>query len=519
MTTAPSAETTSDLKPDPDSGRVDPVKQAARGSALNMTGAMVATVVSFLTVGLITNHYGRAGAGLFFAATALFTLAANGARLGGESGLTYFVSRLRADDDHGALRPLVGMALRATAAVSTALAVVGLISAPWLARLLAADSANVRSLTTMIRILAMAVPAFALSQALFGASRGFGTMRPSVLNGQVVRPVVQLLLVVAAIATTTEIWPLAGAWSLAAVITAISTAWWLRRRLLTISTPDSSVRRNSYWRFAAPRALTDLLSSALERVDLLLVAYFLGEAQAGLYGVSNRLIVAGQLMMFATAQSMAPHLSAHFMQGRLSEARRVLHTISAWSVTLLWPVFLLLIFGADTILRLFGTEFAEGAPLVVILAGAMLIIVGLGVGDTLLLMTGQSMASLVNHAVGLVIMVALAAVLLPQIGVVGAAWSWAISRIVIRALAVFRVWRTQQVHGLGRPVLVAGGIALAAYGPSGLLSHSGVESGILAIAVHVAVGGLLHVALALRFRDVLALDQLRAIVRQPRPAP
>ena len=74
--------------------RVD-AGRAARGTAINLVGSMTGAVFGFVTVGLITNHWGRSGAGLFFAATALFTLAANGARMGSEAGLTYFVARLR----------------------------------------------------------------------------------------------------------------------------------------------------------------------------------------------------------------------------------------------------------------------------------------------------------------------------------------------------------------------------------------------------------------------------------------
>ncbi|MDH3294872.1 MAG: polysaccharide biosynthesis C-terminal domain-containing protein, partial [Acidimicrobiia bacterium] len=250
----------------------------------------------------------------------------------------------------------------------------------------------------------------------------------------------------------------------------------------------------------------------LERLDLLLVAYVLDETQAGLYGTSNRLIVAGQLMMFATAQSMAPHLSANFVQGRTDRAKHVLHTVSAWNVTLLWPLFIGLAFGAEPILRLFGPDFTEGVGLVRIFAVSLLVIIGLGVGDTLLLMTGQSRASLVNHTLGLLTMVAMAAVLLPRVGVAGAAWAWAGSRILIRGLAVMQVWRYNGVHGLGPPVVLAAAIALAAYLPTGWLAHRGIDNDLLAIAVHAMTGGLVQAMLCLRFRDTLELDQLVAIV-------
>lgn len=484
------------------------LRQAARGSAFNLVGAGTAAAVSFFTVGLITNTYGQSRAGVFFAATALFTLAANGARLGGESSLTFFVSRLRSANRHGEVSAVTGNALRATASVGLLFAVVGFVGAEAIAGALAQEEDNARSLAAMIRVLALAVPVLSVSQTMFGASRGFGTMRPSVIAGQLVRPIVQLILVSLVVFAAVDVAALAWAWAGAAVASLTVIAVWLRKRLRRIDTSGSSLRSSSYWRFAAPRALTDMVSAALERLDLLLVASVLGEAQAGVYGAANRLIVAGQLLMFATAQSMAPHLSAAFAQDDNDGAERVLHTVSAWNVTLLWPVFLTMAFGAETILRLFGDEFTDGARLVQIFSVAMVAIIGLGVGDTLLLMTGRSLASLVNHVLALVTMVGLSMLLLPRVGVVGAAWAWAASRIVIRVLAVIAVWRTERVHGLGRPVLVAGLIAVSAYVPTGWLTHAGIDSGVLAVGAHVALGTLIQIVILLRFRRLLELDRL-----------
>ena len=509
--------------PSPDSGPDSGVRTAARGSALNLAGAITAAVVSFVTVGFITNSYGQVGAGLFFAATAMFTLAANGARLGSESGLTFFVSRFRAAGRQVALEPLVRTAAGTTTIAATALATLGFLAAPQLADLLTAEAANAASLVTMIRILAVAVPSFALSQVLFGATRGYGTMRPSVLAGQIFRPVAQLVFVVAAIVVSTEIWPLALAWAVASVATALGVAVWLWRRLRRPSSQPPSpeaepFHARDYWRFAAPRAVTDLVSSALERLDILLVAYFLSAADAGLYGASNRLILAGQLLMYATAQSMAPLLSAAFLQRRYRDAKDLLHTITAWSVLLLWPLLLTLAFGAESVLALFGDGFADAAPVVRVLALALAVIVGLGPGDTLLLMTGNSVASLVNHVAALVVLLAVSVVLLPEVGVIGAAWAWAASRLLLRGLAVTQVWRTTRVHVFGRALALATIAAVVAFVPAGFAAHRLIDNGAVAVAAHLAVGGLVHLALAARFRADLRLDQLLGVVTR-RSAP
>lgn len=531
-TTAPSSEA--------DGAQPAQITQAARGTALNLAGAIIGAIVSFVTVGLITNVYGKAGAGLFFAATAAFTLAANAARLGAESGLTYFVSRFRADDRHRSIFSVVRQALVATGSAAGLLGLLGLLTAPQISELLTTESDARDISTTMIRILAVAVPTFALSQAMFGASRGFGTMRPSVLAGQIIRPTSQLVLVLAVVLLSDEVWPLAVAWALSSTITVLTIGTWLRGRLAQVRSNvadrgDITAEQNQsehgqsehgqtgherseevsgreYWRFTGPRAAADLLSASLERLDVLLVAIIVGEVGAGMYGASNRLILAGQLMMIATAQSMAPLLSANFMKGHHEDAQKVLRTISGWNVTLLWPVFICLAFGAKTALSVFGSEFSEASSLVVVLSLAFLLIIGLGIGDTLLVMTGDSIASLINHAIALAVMVAVALTLLPTVGIVGAAWAWAASRVVLRALAVGRVWYTKRVHALGLPMLTAVSVAAAAYVPTGIMARMVLGESFAAIVLHVASGAIIQLILLARFRDTLEIDQLIATV-------
>jgi O-antigen/teichoic acid export membrane protein len=490
------------------------VGTAARGTALNLAGSVVGAAVGFVTIGLVTNHWGRSDAGLFFAATALFTLGANGARMGSEAGLTYFVARLRADGRDGSVPTVIRTALRLTAGVALVVAVIGVVAAPALSRLVTSEASSRADATAMIRILAVAVPTFSLTQALSGVSRGFATMRPAVVSGQLVRPLSQLALVVAVVLTTDSLPALALAWALSSAVTLVTIGAWVRRRVARVrerhgreTDPTVAVR---YLRFSIGRAGADLVSAALERLDVIVVAAVLGQSAAGLYGASGRLILAGQLLMIAASQSTAPQLTASFAAGRDDEAGHLLRTVTAWNVTLLWPLFICLGFGATTALSIFGPEFTDGQPVVVVLALTMLVIVGLGGGDTVLTSTGDSVRSLVNHVAALVVMVGSALILLPRIGLTGAAVSWALSRLTLRGLASVRVWRTRRVHAMGRPVVLAGAAAVVAYGPLGLAATSILGPGPVAVAVNVVGGAAIHVALLARLRHELELDRFIA---------
>ncbi len=506
-------------------GHAGSAERAARGSALNLAGSLTAAVLGLATLALVTNVYGEVGSGVFFTVTALFTVAANGSRFGAEAGLTFAVATLRADGRPAEVGRPIRSALIGVSVVSAVVVVLAFVFAPRLGHLMTAAGSSTTDAIRMIRLLAVAVPAMAITQALAGASRGFGTMRPSVVTAQLARPAAQMLGVATVVIVTDALWPLAIAWSAAITVSAIPLCLWTRSRLARIRpaevgadvvtsptsrSDDDIVRR--YWRFARPRAAADLLSAGLERLDLLLVAALIGEAGAGLYGASSRLILLGQLLMAATAQSMSPQLAAAFGTGRHDDARHLLRTVTGWSITILWPMFIGLAFGAKTALSVFGPGFEAAAPVVTVLSIGLLTIVALGPGDTLLLMTGDSRASLVNHLVALVIMVGLSVALLPAVGVVGAAVAWAVSRSLLRVLAIWRVWATTGVMSVSSVSVRAALLAALAYGSAGIFASTAVGYGPAAIAVHAVIGFSLHAGLLYRFGGPLELDRLVSAV-------
>lgn len=488
----------------------DALSQVTRGSMLNLGGAVVAMVGGLAVVIIVGQAHGAAGAGVFFTATAMFTLAANGAKLGAESGLTYLVSRCRATGRQASIPRLVWSVLAMVGALTSVVAIAGVVLAPLLAPLLTDDPALEADLTRMLVILSIAVPTWTVSQAAFGATRGFATMRPSVLAGQIVRPGTQIAGVAAVVLFTDELWPLAAAWAVASGFTLVPVLVWLARRLATIDGDGPDVRAE-FWSYARPRAGADLLHSALERLDVVLTGAIVGSAAAGVYGAANRLVVAGQLIMQASGQAMAPHLGAKFAVDDREAIRDLLVITTTLLVLVLWPIFLLLAFGAPAVLGLFGSGF-DTTSVVVVLAVGVVVVSGLGPGDLVLLMAGGARASLVNHVMALATMVTVALTLLPSVGVVGAAWAWVASRVVLRVLSVWHVWRLARVHPFGLVTLRVMALTVAVYVPVGLAGRLALGDGLLALVTYGLVAVVLHAAVLWWRRSALGLEPLVQLV-------
>jgi O-antigen/teichoic acid export membrane protein len=282
------------------------------------------------------------------------------------------------------------------------------------------------------------------------------------------------------------------------------------------------------WGFALPRAGSAMIDASSMWVGVLLTALLAGQAQAGVFGAVGRYVLAGQLAMQGLRVAVAPQLSRLLGEGRRDEAALVYRQTTMWIIGLSWPAYLLLAVFGPAFLRLFGPGFAAGAPAMAVLAAAMLVNVGAGIAQTVLLMSGNSRRHLLATALGLTLNVLAGVVLIPRYGALGAAISWSLGVVVENVVAAFgasaALTRPGRAAALARPGRVA---ALARPGRAGAPGRplvtaalgwtaAGAGGGtalVCALAVMVAGRGVtgLAVALALLAAGCVALLASRRV--------
>jgi O-antigen/teichoic acid export membrane protein len=407
----------------------------------------------------------------------------------------------------------VSSALTGSMLASVAMAAVAALAAAPLATLLTDDPALGDDMRALLLVLAVAIPGWAVAQASLGAMRGFGTMRPSVWVGSVIRPGVQLVVLVGLVALSSPLWMLGLAWLTAGLASAVAGLWWLVRRIAPMPVSDEDGRAE-FWGHARPRAASDILHGALERLDVILVGALAGSAAAGSYAAANRLVLAGQLVLMAIAQAVAPPVATHLASGRTADAEVVVQRVTGWSVLLLWPAVAVLVAGAPGIMTVFGDEFADTAVVVAVLGVGLAMVAAMGPGDTVLLMTGDSRGSMHNHVAALVTMVAVALAAIPPLGAVGAALAWVASRMMLRALSVWRIRRATGIRSVGRPVGLGAALTVVAYGPVAVACHLAGLPGLVTLALVALLGTVAYVVGVWGFADDLAIAALVSALRR-----
>ena len=404
------------------------LRAVARGSVATLVGAVLSTVAGFGLVLVVTRGVDPDTAGRFFAASAIFLVALAAAGLGTDTGLARFVLRT----DHPAVvRRLVGMA-----------AVPVLLTACGLALALGIWWPDTRWLI-------WALPLAATSDLCLAALRAHAMFRANVLIDRILRPAAQIVLVTAVVVARLPGAMLAVAWGAAYAVSAVLAVRALLPVLRTsaeqpLDAPGARVGLREYWGFTWARAVARIAQVGVQRLDIVLVAWLLSPKQAALYTVATRFVVFGQLANQAVSSVVQPRFTLILADTRpdgKALLSRVFSVTTCWSVLLAWPVYLCVAAAPAAYLGWFGRAYTthEARVVALVMATGMLVAVASGPVDTLLLMTGRSARSLGNTLSALAIDIGGCLLLVPRMGIAGAAIAWVVAVVTRCALAVYQV--------------------------------------------------------------------------------
>lgn len=495
-------------------GRAD-MGRVARGSAANLTGALVAAVCAFALTVVVTRGLSKAEAGVFFSVSSLFLLGTSVGQLGTDTGLVYFLSRCRALGSDHLVRGFVRSALRPVLVTGVVMAVAAFALAEDLARV--SNPQHVEEATAFIRTAAWCIPLAGLENVALAATRGLGTMRPYALLEQVTRPSLQLLLVAAAVATTGT-GGLMLAWVIAYAPVAVLAWWWWLRLSRELgpgaAAPTRPGQARDFWRFTAPRSFASVAQLLMQRLDIVLVGALAGAPEAAVYAAATRFVVAGQMGRQAVSLAAQPSLAEALARGDHARARQVFHVSASWLMAVTWPLFLVFAVLGGPLLGVFGSGYDAGIPVLLLLSVAMLVATGCGDVDSVLIMAGKTTWSLANMLVALGVNLGLDLWLIPGHGVLGAAIGWAAAIVTKNVMALVQVRVALSLHPFGAATSTVAAIATCCFAlvPWSITRVAG--DGLLGLVLALVAGTTTYAAAIWNRRHVLQLDSLGALRRR-----
>ncbi|MGZ4446720.1 MAG: hypothetical protein ACXVEC_08560 [Nocardioides sp.] len=493
---------------------------ARRGTA-SVVGAGFSSLFGVALVVVVTNGFSATVAGTLFAATSAFLIVESVALLGTDAGLVKWLPAQLATGRAREVPRTLAVATVPVLGLSLAAAVTLYVAAPALAPHLVGTT-SAPTMVLMLRPLAVVLPLAAVHDLLVAATRGLGTMRPTVLVDNIGRLGLQALAVLVAYLGGGGPAVLALAWALPYAVGVVVTAVWVHRLVRERSGGAGVPARvlslaHDFWAYTAPRALARVTQTALKRSDIVLVAALASPAEAALYTAATRFIVVGQLFVQSVQQALSPHLSSLFARHETAAAGSVFQAATRWSVIASWPFYLAMAGFSPLLMRVFGAGYGVASDVVLVLSLAMLLATACGPVDAVLLMAGRSWLSLRNSAVALAVNVGLNLVLIPLDGIRGAATSWSVAIVVRNLLPLLQVRRQLDLWPVTAATVRVSALALGCFGAVDVLvlgTRAPLAVGLLALGVATPA----YLAGVWWWRTSLDLPAFRTVLRRRRPA-
>lgn len=200
--------------------------------------------------------------------------------------------------------------------------------------------------------------------------------------------------------------------------------------------PAKGLQRE-WFKVGLPLFLILVFMYLLTRTDLLLVGSLLGEEAVGMYGAASKLATTVNFAFFAVNAAGAPLISALFAADDRAGLVRMVKRTSNW---VFWPA-LAIALGLSvlgrTILGFFGPEFQGAYGVMLILAGGYLATASVGLSSSLLNLTGNERLSALSFGVAVLLNLALNLILIPRLGIEGAALATTLSMASWSVIAFF----------------------------------------------------------------------------------
>ncbi|MEQ8763926.1 MAG: glycosyltransferase [Planctomycetota bacterium] len=402
--------------------------RAFSGSVAAIAAKGIGAGFAFLFNLLLAVSLGTDGAGVYFIALTVTTLAATLGRRGLSNAMVRFTAEHASRESWTAVRTIFRQSLGRSSLVSvTVAASIALLAEP-LAQLF-----DEPELVTPLRWMAAAIVPLALSRLEAEALRGLGHIALSQA----------LLFIVIPGVASVSLFFIGDRWSVdgAAVSFALGTwtatligllLWLMKTRRL----PRGTEELDGQWRSGTmPLLWVELLTLLLPAIPTWLLAKAISSDAVGVYGVAQTM--AGLIAFIAIGfnAALAPRFAAMFAEQRIRDLESLAVRATRWMTVLAAIPFLLFVLFAGSVMTLFGTDFRVGRMALVILAAGQLVNVASGPVGCLLMMTGHE--RLMRNTLGLTVCVALVsnAVLIPAFGIEGAAGATALSWVTMNVLS------------------------------------------------------------------------------------
>lgn len=419
------------------------MKELISGASIAFVLKVTGTAFAFAFNVLLARLLGAEGAGIYYLALTVTTIASVVGRMGLDSALLRFVSVNAEQNDWATIGGLYkkGMVI-ATGASALSTSVV-FFSASWIAQRVFSEP----DLMYPLALMSLGILPLSILTLHVELLRGLKKIRDAMFVQGVGLPLMSIIVLLL-LRDTFGVMEAVAAYVMATVtVLLLGIVLWRR------ATPRLKGLRGHFDTRVLLSASLPLLwvaSTALVMnwTDTVMLGIWTNTEAVGVYNAALRMANLTSFALFSVGSIAAPKFARMYAQGDISALNRFAQSTTKLTIYFTAPVLTLFVLAPGWVMGLFGRGFSSGAMVLTVLAAGQFISVTTGPCGTLLMMSGHEkiIRNIVTFCAS--INVLLNVLLIPRYSMLGAAIATTSSLVLTSTLSAVFVYRKLSVNTL-----------------------------------------------------------------------
>jgi len=419
----------------------------AKGAAIAFAGMLAFTFFEFVTRVIIARYATPGEYGAFSIGFALMNIFVMISCLGLQVGATRCIAYFRGKGETEKVSQIVYSSLQLSIVAGLFFFLVVFLLSDFLKEIFHLEQSMV------LKIFAIAIPFLTVIEVLSYIFMGFDRIKEKVFF----RDILMYLLRVTGIAFAFSIgfgFPgMMYAYLLPTIIVAVVFAVHAIKKI-SIKSKDVAVVRNKLVRFSMPLLITSISSLIMLRMDTLMLGYFKTSDIVGLYNAAYPIAQIIPIFLFSMIMIYIPISSQLYSKNRTQEMKRNYAVLTKWNFAATLPIFLVIFLFPEAVLNaIFGSSYEQAGDALRILAIGAFIPVFLGPNAATLVVIGRTKLNMIDDIIGAVINISLNLLLIPTMGIMGAAIASAVSFSTVALVKSAQIFRMHGLHPFTRNYL------------------------------------------------------------------
>lgn len=413
------------------------LRDVLRGASAALALQVVGAAAGFGFNVLLARSLGPRGVGLYYLALTVVGIGTVLGRLGLDNAMLRYVAAGAAKGDWSQVAGVHRKGIYLAALSLTACVIGLLIAAPWIAVGLFKEPL----LTEPLRIMALATLPLGLSN-LYGESlRGVRRIALATLVQRAGKPLVGAVLLCGLWWVGVTLTRVALLYVLAtAIVFALAVAGWRNSAGPARDLPGEFPTR-LLLHTALPLLWVASMNLVMMWTDTVVLGMFCPSAEVGLYGVAARAATLTSFALIAINAIAAPKYAVLHARGEMAPLAHLARRTTVLMIVVTAPLLLLYLAWPGGVLDLFGPEFRQAGEVLMILALGQFVNVSTGSVGYLLMMSGHEKLMRNNIMFAGSLNLVLNFLLVPALGMVGAALGTALSTAMMNIVSTILVYR------------------------------------------------------------------------------